>query len=472
MNKSNFLHRIIYAVIFLFTFSLYITVSFDMVNAGELTPDLTVPGGNPSSLHDGSHSSSLSFNSGDTITVKSADGSPISGIYIIWDSPVKPWTLTTDMGDVSCGQNGFLHEYIKLSTPSSQAVINIPDNSIRISDIRIFSDDKLPDDVQVWNPPCEKTDIMIVAAHADDDILFFGGIIPTYSVVKNADVQVIFMSEFWSTAKIREHEKLDGLWAAGLKNYPVSADFPDLYSKDLEGAKAQYNFDDVIKFLIGEIRRFEPQVIVSHDRNGEYGHGFHMLTSEAVIAAVEAAADNSSDSDSIAAYGAWNTPKTYIHLYGENKIRLDLRVPIDSMGGRTALEIAADAYKKHVSQQWCWFYVSDDYEYSCADFGLYRTTVGYDTGNDLLENIKTYKVQAAEAESISIAERESMEKAEQERISAEQESSIRESERQSSVKQQEAEQKASKTRTIIITAIAMIIAVVLGIVVMKMRKHL
>ena len=46
-----------------------------------------------------------------------------------------------------------------------------------------------------------------------------------------------------------------------------------------------------------------------------------------------------------------------------------------------------------MSQQWCWFYVSDDYEYSIADFGLYRTTVGPDTGNDMMENLTSYAQQ-------------------------------------------------------------------------------
>ena len=94
---------------------------------------------------------------------------------------------------------------------------------------------------------------------------------------------------------------------------------------------------------------------------------------------------------------------------------MNLRLPLSRMGNRTSIEVQTAAYKKHVSQQWCWFYVSDDYEYSCADFGLYRTTVGNDSGNDMLENITTYEEQEkiekekAEKESVeaSIAAEES-----------------------------------------------------------------
>ena len=101
--------------------------------------------------------------------------------------------------------------------------------------------------------------------------------------------------------------------------------------------------------------------------------------------------------ESAAEYGVWNVAKTYIHLYGENKIKLDCRPPLDNLGGRTALEAATAAYKKHVSQQWCWFYVSDTYEYSISDFGLYRTTVGEDTGNDMMEHITSYEEQEKQA---------------------------------------------------------------------------
>ena len=76
---------------------------------------------------------------------------------------------------------------------------------------------------------------------------------------------------------------------------------------------------------------------------------------------------------------------------------MNLRIPLSRFNNQTALETAAAAYKKHVSQQWCWFYVSDEYRYSCADFGLFRSTVGTDTGNDMLENVTTYEVQEEEA---------------------------------------------------------------------------
>ena len=204
-----------------------------------------------------------------------------------------------------------------------------------------------------------------------------------------------------------------------VRHYPVNSEFWDKYAESIEGALNYYSYDDVLNYITTQVRRFKPMVVVTQDLNGEYGHGGHMLLAKTVCEAVNNSNDTSFCTDSVTSYGVWDTPKTYLHLYGENKLTMDLRQPLSNMNGRTAVEVAKDAYLKHESQQWCWFYVSDEYEYSCADFGLYRTTVGNDTSNDMLENIVTYEEQAKikEAEQKK-AEEESRSK-EQERLALE-----------------------------------------------------
>lgn len=398
------------------------------VYAEELTPELSLSNsGSTSNLTDDSHYTSVKLNHDDTITITAKDNSLIHGLYISWDSKPVDWTLTTDNGKLACGANGFLHEYIALETPSTSLTIHIPKDSIRVDGIRIFGEGELPPDVQVWNPPCERADIMVVSSHADDEILFFGGVLPTYAYLHDADIQVVYMCEFWTTTKVREHEKLDGLWESGIRFYPVCGNFYDKYAENLEEAKEKYDYDELVDFLVTQIRAFQPQVLVTHDIYGEYGHGFHILTCHSLMKAVELASNAEHHPESAQAFGVWDTPKTYLHIFPANSITLDLHVPIEEdYAGRTALEIAKAAYTKHVSQQWCWFYVSDDYEYSCADFGLYRSLVGSDTTNDLLCNLKTYKVQEAEELARLEAERIAAEeaaaaalKAEEERLAAE-----------------------------------------------------
>ena len=334
--------------------------------------------------------------SGGTITVTAKEASPIGAVYVKWNKPVQPYELTTDTQTLTCGENGFLHEFIPLDTPSGTLTFSLPaENPMGIYDIRIFTDTDVPDDIQIWEPPCDRADILVISAHSDDEILFMGGIMPTYAAQQGAQVQVAYMTEFWSTAPIREHEKLDGLWTDGLRTYPVCGNFKDIYAEDLAAAEKIYDLDAMTDYVAQIIDRFEPQITVTHDFNGEYGHGFHQLTAKAVSLALDQA--------------TWQVPKAYFHLYPENTIRMDLNTPLSSMGGKTALESAKDAYLQHVSQQWCWFYVSDTYKYSCADFGLYRTSVGTDTNNSMLDNIVLYEEQ----------ERLELERLEQERLEQE-----------------------------------------------------
>jgi len=397
-------------------FSLLLTILFfysgQTVYAAELEPEITSSKDiSTSSITDNSHKTSVKFNKGDTITISSTNGTYISGIYISWDSEPMPWTLYTDFGYVSCGVNGFLHEYITFENPSASLTIEIPQNNTKIDTIRIFSEGELPADVQVWEPACEKADIMVISTHADDEILFMGGVLPTYTYLYNAEIQVIYLCEFRSTNQdVREHEKLDGLWEAGIRHYPVSGDFTDKYAKDYTAAKKIYKESEVEEFFTEQIRRFQPQVVVTHDTKGEYGHGAHILVCNTVLEAINHASNSIYHPDSVQKYGTWDVPKTYLHLYPEHKIRLDLHIPIEEdYAKRPAIEILKAAYKKHVSQQYCWFYVSDDYEYSCADFGLVRSLVGPDTANDLLCNLKTYRAQEEETTLNSLKEQQKIE---------------------------------------------------------------
>ncbi len=339
---------------------------------------------------------------GNSITVTAKDGSLIGAVYVKWNKAVTPYTLITDSEELPCGENGFLHEFIALDNPSNSLTFQIPgEKPMGIYEIRIFTDNDVPADVQIWEPVCERPDILLISAHADDEILFMGGIIPTY-VPQGARVQVAYVTEFWSTTPVREHEKLDGLWVDGLRTYPVCGNFKDIYCETLADAEKKYDVNEIASFVQECLERFEPQVVVTHDFNGEYGHGFHQITARAVAQALE--------------QSSYDVPKAYFHLYSENKIHMDLNQPIEAMGGKTALNIAKDAYLQHKSQQWCWFYVSDTYKYSCADFGLYKTTVGVDETNSMLDHLELRADQERRAEE----ERLEQERLERERLEKEQ----------------------------------------------------
>ncbi len=436
--------------------------------ASKLNISISSSGGqNCSPLLNTSYSSSVSFSKDNTITV-TAD-TPMYGIYLIWDLPAVEWTLSYGNTSKSCGNNGFLHEYVAIPEGAASCTISFS-KTAQLNSISCYGSGSLPNDVQVWQPPCEKADILAFSTHADDEILFLGGPLVTYGNRSDVDVQVVYMCEFWSTQKIREHEKLDGLWECGIRHYPVSGNFKDLYSMSLDAAMKQYNYDDLVKFVTEQIRFFKPQVCIAQDLNGEYGHGGHRILSKAFCDAVDKCGQSDFCTDSAKKYGVYSVPKAYLHLYEQGKINLNLRTPIEALDNRTGLEVLKSAYKKHVSQQQWWFYVSDEYEYSCASFGLYHTTVGADTENDMLEHIVTYKTQAELAA-----------KAEQARIEASIAASVAESvsidesikESQSQAEElkrlEDSRRQAKNLRMTVAICAVIVIAAVITLVVTKVK---
>ena len=86
-------------------------------------------------------------------------------------------------------------------------------------------------------------------------------------------------------------------------------------------------------------------------------------------------------------YGTHDVPKTYLHLFKEKRIKLDTKKPLVNFDGKNALEVVSEAFLQHKTQNDLGFFVSDEYQYGIADFGLYRSLVGVDSGNDMMENI-------------------------------------------------------------------------------------
>lgn len=213
---------------------------------------------------------------------------------------------------------------------------------------------------------------------------------PYYAGELGLKVQVAYLTNHKFTEKHRVHEILDGLWTVGVRAYPVFSDFPDVYAGSLEEAERIYEKEAVAAWQVETIRRFRPSVIVGHDFDGEYGHGAHMLNARMLAKAVPAAADAAQYPESAAEYGVWDTPKLYIHLYEENTLYLDWEnLKLSAFGGRTALEMAREGYRCHLSQQHWSFAVRTDGYGDCRCFGLYRSTVGADVQkNDLFENIR------------------------------------------------------------------------------------
>ena len=246
-------------------------------------------------------------------------------------------------------------------------------SACRLTEWHVYDAAHVPETIHLWEMAPDKCDIMLVSAHSDDELVMMGGIIPTYAAERGLRVQVVYC---YVPEQNRHGEALNGLWYSGMRTLPV------FFIIEQEN---NYHFAEKIT---REIRRFKPEVVITHDINGEYGNPGHRLVSKNCREAVEAAADEGKFPKSAAEYGTWQVKKLYIHLYEQNPIVMDFDTPLSFFGGKTAFEIAQEAYAFHKSQRSDWLRVLKSNQYDCRKYGLYSTTVGPDVEkNDFLENI-------------------------------------------------------------------------------------
>lgn len=287
--------------------------------------------------------------------------------------------------------------------------IRFPHGSVSLCEISVFTPGYLPGYVQVWEPAKEgQTDLILFSTHGDDDQLFFAGLLPYYCAL-DYEVLVVYMSDHSNCHSVRVHEMLNGLWAVGVTTYPVLGDYPDLATKSLSNAYALFQIfgitrDDLIGFILEQLRRYQPLVVVGHDFNGEYGHGQHMAFAECLAAALELSGDPTQYRESANAYGTWEVPKAYFHLYPENPVVMDWDTPMEALNGLSPFQVSQlYGYPQHLSQQSSWvsnWINGQNFSITRADqitsyspclYGLYRSTVGADVlKNDFFENLQNY----------------------------------------------------------------------------------
>lgn len=375
-------------------------------------------------LHDGNSSTYRTSTGNAQITLENPKG--IGSLYLMFDLEYDSYTLTDNKTGVTAtaGGYGILHEFVDvyslLGACPTSVTLRFESGAVRLSEIYSFTSGQTPDFVQKWQAPLENgADIILFSTHSDDDQLFFAGLVPLYAGEKKCRVQVVLMTDHREgpyATNLRTHEVINGLWAAGLTAYPVFGKFIDYRIDSLDGMYAYYEKlgttkDDLMDFMITQLRRFKPQVAITHDINGEYGHGMHRIYADLLINALDITSDASQYPASAEKYGTWDVPKAYLHLYSKNKIVLDYNTPLESFNGLTAFQVSQQlGYPCHKTQQHTWFTTwingnagqitntTQISSYNPAYFGLYRSTVGEDVEkNDFLENIIPYDVQDQQA---------------------------------------------------------------------------
>lgn len=369
-------------IVLLLVFSLFPVIAFAKES---VTISFLISNKSISRLTDNNVKTYISFPPDEHIIVTC---SAYSAIMLKWYEPTAYSIEFFDSNGKNIGFNNYdnsiLNQYIELQE-AVKIDICLPSGG-SLSDIIVFSEGDEDKDTQIWNEPLTKADVLVISAHPDDEYLFMGGTIPYYGAQKGMQVTVAWMSH---QKRLRQDEALAALWAMGVKHYPEFLGFPDKLSKNYkDGAKIWGGEDAVLGAIVELYRKYKPEVVVTHDLKGEYGHGAHMVTAAMALKAAAAAADETQFNQSAQEYGTWQIKKLYLHLYHENKIVMNWNQPLEAFNGKTALDMAKIGYSYHKSQHVWNFRVSDTSRNSCAKFGLAFSTVGLDVEkNDFIENI-------------------------------------------------------------------------------------
>lgn len=132
--------------------------------------------------------------------------------------------------------------------------------------------------------------LLCVHAHPDDESLWTGGLLAR-SVDLGFDVDLVTCT--WTEGTVRHGELLAAAAALGLARPPIMLGYADHRVPESAPGSPRFcttRFDYQVRGLVAQIRRLRPDVIVTYDAVGIYGHPDHVHAHRLVTAAAEAAA--------------------------------------------------------------------------------------------------------------------------------------------------------------------------------------
>ena len=269
--------------------------------------------------------------------------------------------------------------------------------------------------LQNWAPYPDKADFLVVTAHPDDEGIFFGGALPYYSQVRDKSTILIGMTGTESNhANYNRREELErAAWHYGVQHEPINFQYPDVNSDVANQWEPVTGEQGVINRLATEIRRYKPDVLLTHDFSGEYGHQAHQVTASALADAYRVAADPLVELEGLA---PWQAQKIYIHLL--NSPGGDAAIPnptvspngfmyhsweetFPELGGKSSREIADEGLLCHQDPVQVWpdlasitraatepAFVPGWSSFYSEDWGLHDSEVGPDTvDSDFFQNV-------------------------------------------------------------------------------------
>lgn len=168
------------------------TLSARAMEAVDITRDCVMHtnGGiyNGTSVRDGKYTTQYQSKERDNpyLELQAPAGSLIHGLYVCFAEVPDEYEIQTVRDGVRTtvfsGSKSFQHVYFPISGGCNTVRLTSKGKCrLQLNEVFAFSGGDVPDWVQQWQPTCEKADIMFLVTHPDDEVIFFGGAIPTYA---------------------------------------------------------------------------------------------------------------------------------------------------------------------------------------------------------------------------------------------------------------------------------------------------
>ena len=183
---------------------------------------------------------------------------PIGGVLIRYADVTAPtevqvmkdgaWTTVATAGSYLC-------EWVPLQEPAEQVRLVAPaDQNLRLALLTVYGVGEKPANVPVWTR-LDDCDMLVLVAHPDDELLWFGGMLPMYAGELGYKIQLVYCIKPSAQRKL---ELLDGLWTCGIDAYPIMLGRADRKAKNIRELYDHWGREVFYGKVTEAIRNYKP----------------------------------------------------------------------------------------------------------------------------------------------------------------------------------------------------------------------
>ncbi len=217
-------------------------------------------------LQDRVYNSRVSYAAGDTVTVSGSE--EIGYAYIAWHTlpgKVKVTWLDKNKAAVQSEERAVsqLNEFIPVPQAGVCGFTLTFSQACAVSEVTAYTPGALAWDVPLFEGPVQNPTIMLIMGYPGDELLCFGSLVPTL-LQKGVPLQLVYLNRY---NRARQEECLRALWQLGLRNAPIFLDTGGRRSLDGNALKSSWeNNGEVSRNLLKVMESYKPAIIVTHGK--------------------------------------------------------------------------------------------------------------------------------------------------------------------------------------------------------------